>query len=103
MKERRKPFDKYRYKVCPIIEYCTRYKRNGCDACVDCELDPRTPSLTALKNRIKLLSLVRKNTIMLASLRFPRISYFLKFILLPFLLGIVLTFVGKVALALILG
>lgn len=103
MKERRKPFDRFRYKVCPVIQECPSYERYGGDTCIYCKLDPRTPSLTALKSQIKYLATEFKFTFKIASLRFPRISYFIKFILLPFLLGMVFMFIIKVTAALITG
>lgn len=103
MKEGRKPFDRFRYKVCPVIKYCPSYERYGGDTCIYCKLDPRTTSLAAIKIQLKSLAAEFKFTFKIASLRFPRISYFIKFILLPFLLGMVFMFIIKVTAALITG
>ena len=95
MKERRKPFDKYRYKVCPIFNHCADNKDKDGKQCIYCELSPGTSSLTFIKQELMFMTNHFALFLIHARLRFPRLTFFFKNMLLPFLIGLLAAFLAK--------
>ena len=70
-----KLFDKFRYKVCPIFDECTKDKSYTAARCTDCPLNPAMTNRGFVKHQFKFLRSSFRKMILEIELRYPRFSF----------------------------
>lgn len=88
-----KPFEKLRYKVCPIFDECTKHESYNAANCTECPLNPAVTNAGFVKLKLKSLILYFRLLFFHISLRYPIFSIFFRMlvqnVLIPFLLGMI--------------